>query len=167
VLHPVALEINANISPLSFRTEQISATVETMSISRFPSYLSSHDPDLPTAFYNRFRESRESFGVSRERQVLDLLGGDMGWKRLNKPWFKRDSLTEVIYRRSPTTRLSPNGRVTVCIPYRLTFVVAVSHDGFTGPCIPTRQTADVRCRLGNIYNRMQCAANSKSITPST
>jgi hypothetical protein len=142
VLHSVTLEIDANFPSLSFRTERISATVETMTISRCPSYLHSHDPDLPIAFYNHFRESRESFGVSRERQVLDLLGGDMGWKRLNKPWFKRNSLTEVIYRRSPTTRLSPNGRVTVCIPYRLTFVIAVSHDGFNGPCIPTRQTAD-------------------------
>jgi hypothetical protein len=100
-----------------------------MTTTRFPSHFHSHDHDLPTTFYNQFRESRESFGISREREVLDILDGSSGWKRLNKPWFKRGSRTGVIYRRSPATRLAPDGRITVCVPYKLTFVVAVSQDG--------------------------------------
>lgn len=112
------------------------------------SHLHSHDPDLRTSFYNRFRKSRESFGLSRERQVLSLLDGENEWKRLDKPWFKRDSLTGVIYQRSHPTRLSPDGRVTVCIPHGLAFVVAVSHGGFNDLCLLTWQTADVPCRLG-------------------
>jgi hypothetical protein len=49
--------------------------VETMPISRLAPYLHSYNPDLPIAFYNRFRETRESFGKSREQQVLGLLNG--------------------------------------------------------------------------------------------
>ena len=123
------------LSPLSH--ERILAIVEAMNIPRTSSHFHSHDPCLPTTFYSHFRESRESFGVSRERQVLGLLEGNSGWKRLGKPWFKRDSLTEIIYRRSPTTRRCPDGRTTVCIPYRLAFIVAVSHHGLSGPCAPT------------------------------
>lgn len=147
------LELDARISSPSLHTEQISATLHTTTIARFLSHLHSHDPDLRTSFYNRFRESRESFGVSRERQVLSLPDGENEWKRLDKPWFKRDSLTGVIYQRSHPTRLSPDGRVTVCIPHGLAFVVAVSHGGFNDLCLLTWQTADVPCRLGNIYNR--------------
>jgi hypothetical protein len=142
------LGIDTRSSSPALHTEQISGTLNTTTIPRFLSHLRSHDLDLRTAFYNRFRESRESFGVSRERRVLNLLDGENGWKRLDKPWFKRDSLTGVIYRRSPPTHLSPDGRVTVCIPYRLAFVVAVSQSGFDGLCPLTRQAADVPVPAG-------------------
>jgi hypothetical protein len=59
--------------------------------------------------------------------VLNSLCGDSRWKRLNKPWFKQDEITEVVYRRSPASRLHPDGRTTVRIPYRLTFAITVSH----------------------------------------
>jgi hypothetical protein len=100
---------------------------ETTSVSRAPPYLQSRDPCLSSAFFSRFRESRESYGEHKEREVLNLLYGDSGWKRLNKPWFKQDAVTKVVCRRSPTSRLHPDGRTTVCIPYRLTFAVTVSH----------------------------------------
>jgi hypothetical protein len=70
------LEVDAKTSSPCIGTEQISATVHTATISRFPSHLHSYHPNLRTAFYGRFRESRESFGVSREQQVLDLLDGE-------------------------------------------------------------------------------------------
>jgi hypothetical protein len=73
------LEVDAKISSPCIRTEQISATVDTATISRFPSHLHSYHPNLRTAFYGRFRESREPLEVSRERQVLDLLNGENGW----------------------------------------------------------------------------------------
>ena len=91
------LEVDTKSSSPALHAEQILGTSNTTTIPRCLSHLRSHDLDLRTAFYNRFRESRESFGVSRERQVLNLLDGEDGWKRLDKPWFKRDSLTGVIY----------------------------------------------------------------------
>lgn len=100
---------------------------ETAAVSRAPPYLESLDPCLSSAFFSRFRESRESYGEHKEREVLNLLCGDSGWKRLNKPWFKQDEVTKVVYRRSPISRLYPDGRTTVCIPYRLTFFITVSH----------------------------------------
>jgi len=102
---------------------------ETATASRAPPYLQSLDPCLSSAFFSRFRESRESYGEHREREVLNLLFGDSGWKRLNKPWFKQDETTKVVYRRSPASRLHPDGRATVCVPYRLTFTITVSHHG--------------------------------------
>jgi hypothetical protein len=100
---------------------------EITTLSRAPLHLQSLDPCLSSAFFSRFRESRESYGEHKEREVLDLLGEDSGWKRLNKPWFQHDKVTKVVYRRSPTSRLYPDGRTTVCIPYKHTFAVTVSH----------------------------------------
>lgn len=123
--------------------------VDAITISRFPMQLRSNDPNLPTTFYSLFRESRESYGVSRERQISALLDGSSDWKRFDKPWFRRDSLTGVVYRRSPATRLSPDGRVTICIPYKLAFFVAVSRSLFDDACLVKWRTADVRYRLVN------------------
>jgi hypothetical protein len=82
---------------------------------------------MSSAFFSRFRESRESYGEHKEREVLNLLCRDSGWKRLNKLWFKQDETTKIVYRRSPPSRLHADGRTTVCIPYRLTFAITVSH----------------------------------------
>ena len=100
---------------------------ETATATRAPPCLQSLDPCASSAFFGRFRESRESYGERKEREVLNLLCGDSGWKRLNKPWFKQDQTTKIVYRRSPPSRLHPDGRTTVCIPYRLTFAITVSH----------------------------------------
>jgi hypothetical protein len=100
---------------------------ETATVSRTPPFLQSLDPCLSSTFFSRFRESRESYGEHKEREVLKLLCGDSGWKRLNKPWFKQDETTKVVYRRSPASRLHSDGRTTVCVPYRLTFAITVSH----------------------------------------
>jgi len=100
---------------------------KTATATRAPPHLQSLDPCMSSAFFSRFRESRESYGEHKERQVLNLLCGDSGWKRLAKPWFKQDETTKVVYRRSPASRLYPDGRTTVCVPYRLTFAITVSH----------------------------------------
>jgi hypothetical protein len=100
---------------------------ETATALRAPLCLLSLDPFVSSTFFSRFRESRESYGEHREREVLNLLCGDSGWKRLNKPWFKQDEITKVVYRRSPASQLRPDGRTTVCVPYRLTFAITVSH----------------------------------------
>jgi len=102
---------------------------ETATVLRTPPLLQSLDPCLSSAFFSRFRESRESYGKHREREVLNLLCGDSERKRLNKPWFKQDETTKVVYRRSPASRLYPDGRTTVCVPYKLTFAITVSHFG--------------------------------------
>jgi hypothetical protein len=100
---------------------------ETATVSRTPPFLQSLDPRLSLTFFSRFRESRESYGEHKEREVLNLLCGDSGWKRLNKPWFKQDEITKIVYRRSPASRLHPDGRTTVCVPYGFTFAITVSH----------------------------------------
>lgn len=104
---------------------------ETATVSRTPLSLQSLDPCLSSTFFSRFRESRESYREYREREVLSLLCRDSGQKRLNKPWFKQDEITKIVYRRSPASRLHPDSRTTVCVPYKLTFAITVSHhDGY-------------------------------------
>jgi len=101
----------------------------TATALRAPPYLQSLDPCVSSAFFSRFRESRESYGTHKDREVLNLLCGNSDWKRLNKPWFKQDETTKIVYRRSPASRLYPDGHTTVCVPYKLTFAITVSHYG--------------------------------------
>lgn len=91
-----------------------------------PALIDSVDPQLKENFWRRFPKTRESYDRLKEQEVLKFVSGSVGWQRMGKPWFRRDAVTGVVFRRSPASRLHPTGRITVCVPYDLAIHVAVS-----------------------------------------
>ena len=92
--------------------------------SRFT--MQSVDPHLEQSFYRRFPKTRESYDSGKERETLVTLSGSTDWKRIGRPSFRRDALTGIVLRKAQPSRLYPMGRVTACVPYELSFNVAVS-----------------------------------------
>jgi hypothetical protein len=88
------------------------------------SLLSTH-PHSRRSFLRRFPTTRESYGRPKEREVLATISGSTAWRRVGKPYFRQDVVTGIVFRRAPASRLSPVCRITVCVPYEVTFHVAV------------------------------------------
>jgi hypothetical protein len=88
-------------------------------------FVYSVDPHLRRSFSRRFPTTRESYGRSKEQQVLAAVSRSTDWQRVGKPYFRRDVVTGIVFRRAPASRLLPAGRITVCVPYEVAFHVAV------------------------------------------
>lgn len=82
--------------------------------------------DLQQSFYIRFPKTRESYDKEKEREVIGIISTSNKWKQIGKPFFRRDATTSIVFRKAPPSRLYPTGRITVCVPYELSFNVAVS-----------------------------------------
>ena len=82
--------------------------------------------DLQQSFYRRFPKTRESYDKNKEREVIGIVSTSSEWKQIGKPFFRRDATTSIVFRKAPPSRLFPMGRITVCVPYELSFNVAVS-----------------------------------------
>jgi hypothetical protein len=104
-----------------------SPTVMTAPANIAPSdlFMYSVDPHLRRSFSRRFPTTRESYGRSKEQQVLAAVSRSTDWQRVGKPYFRRDVVTGIVFRRAPASRLLPAGRITVCVPYEVAFHVAV------------------------------------------
>ena len=87
--------------------------------------LHSVDPHLMRSFYRRFLTTRESYNRTKEQEVLATISGSTDWQRVGKPYFRQDVVTGIVFRRAPASRSFPAGRITVCVPYEVTFHVAV------------------------------------------
>lgn len=88
------------------------------------------DPHLEGSFYRRFPRTRESYDKKKGREVLAVVSKSTDWKRIGRPYFRRDAVTGIVFRKAPSSRLYPTGRTTACVPYELSFNVAVSHKLF-------------------------------------
>jgi len=109
----------------------VALLMTTGTIHSFPPILmQSTIPCLEQSFYKRFPTTRESYDKKKEREVLALISDNSGWKRVGRPVFRRDNLTGIVLRRAPSSRLFPKGRITACVPYKLSFNVAVNHGLF-------------------------------------
>lgn len=82
--------------------------------------------DLQQSFYRRFPKTRESYDKEKEREVIGVISTSSEWKRIGKPFFRREAATSIVFRKAPPSRLYPTGRITVCVPYDLSFNVAIS-----------------------------------------
>ena len=114
-----------------------------------PISIRSTNPYLEQSFYRRFPITRESYDKKKEREVLALISGNSDWKRVGRPFFRRDDLTGIVLRRAPPSRLFPKGRITACVPYELSFNVAVNHGLFVfhpEECRMAESTAGSRTR---------------------
>jgi hypothetical protein len=113
---------------LSFcRDNQGLSTIMTTPANGASSTLSLHsvDPHARRSFFRRFPATRESYGRSKEQEVLATVSGSADWQRVGKPYFRRDVVTGIVFRRAPASRLHPAGHITVCVPYEVAFLVAV------------------------------------------
>jgi hypothetical protein len=95
------------------------ATLADSNSKSFTLSLHSVDAHLRQSFSRRFPTSRESYARSKEREVLATFSQGADWQRVGKPYFRRDVVTGIVFRRAPA------GRITVCVPYEVTFHVAV------------------------------------------
>lgn len=96
------------------------------------------NPRVQRDFWRLFPKTRESYDIEKQQEVLKEVSGSSDWKRLGKPWFRQDAETGLVYRKSLPTRSRPTGRITVCVPYKHEFDIAVSQGRFlyrTAPSI--------------------------------
>lgn len=101
----------------------------TTGTTRSPStfLVQSVDPHLERGFYRRFPRTRESYDKQKEREVLAVLSESTDWKRIGRPCFRRNAPSGIVLRKAQPSRLYPTGRTTACVPYELSFNVAVSY----------------------------------------
>lgn len=88
-------------------------------------FVQSVDLDLRQSFYRRFPKTRESYDKQKEEEIVAITSTSRKWQRVGKPFFRRDAATGIVFRRALPSRLYPTGRITVCVPYELSFNVAV------------------------------------------
>lgn len=94
-------------------------------------FVQSTDPDLKRSFYRRFPKTRESYDRRKEEEIVAIVSESTVWKHVGKPCFRRHPSNGIVLRKAPSSKLHPTGHVTVCVPYELSFDVAVSQDTFT------------------------------------
>jgi hypothetical protein len=112
------------------KTARIAASTMTANAIDSLSELSvrSINPDLERSFYRRFPKTRESYDRRKEQEVITMISQSKGWKCVGKPCFRRDASTGIVFRKAPPRRQHLTRHITACVPYELSFNVAVSHE---------------------------------------
>ena len=108
-----------------------STTTANASYSSSELSVRSIDPDLECSFYRRFPKTRESYDRRKEQEVITMISQSKGWKCVGKPCFRRDASTGIVFRKVPPRRQHLTGHITACVPYELSFNVAVSQETST------------------------------------